>query len=322
MKRIMQLLGIILIILVLSNPGCQKKGADEKNQASGQFTVGVSLLTREHPFYRELEAGMLETAKKENIRLLIDAGEWDLVKHFNHVDNFIVKQVNAIILCPCDSKGIIPAIDKANEAGIPVFTSDIRAMGGNVVSHIASDNELGGKMAGDYMVKLLNGKGRVAILEQPNVETAIMRVVGFKKALVDFSEIQVVAQLNGEGVRDKGMRVMEDILQSHQQLDGVFAINDESALGALAAIEGANRKNIYLIGFDAQPEALTAIQNGNVLVADVAQYPRKIAQLTIETIAKYLRGETVPPMVPVEVGIIDRAALEQKTENLAPEYQK
>ncbi|MCI0513636.1 substrate-binding domain-containing protein [candidate division KSB1 bacterium] len=322
MKRFVHILASMLIIFAMVNPGCQKRAADETAPGSGQFTVGVSLLTREHPFYRELEAGMLETANKENIRLLIDAGEWDLVKHFNHVDNFIVKQVNAIILCPCDSKGIIPAIDKANEAGIPVFTSDIRAMGGKVVAHIASDNELGGKLAGEYMVKLLKGKGRVAILEQPNVETAIMRVVGFKKALAAYPEIQVVAQLNGEGVRDKGMRVMEDILQSHQQLDGVFAINDESALGALAAIEAANRKNICLIGFDAQPEALLAIQNGNILVADVAQYPRKIAQLTIETIAKYLRGETVPEMVPVEVGIIDRAALAQKTDDLTPEYQK
>ncbi len=322
MKKLMPILSTILMILILSNSGCQKKTTEDENQTSGQFTVGVSLLTREHPFYRELEAGMIETAQKENIRLLIDTGEWDLVKHFNHVDNFIVKQVDAIVLCPCDSRGIIPAIDKANEAGVPVFTSDIRAMGGKVVSHIASDNELGGKLAGDYMVKLLNGKGRVAILEEPNTETAIMRVIGFKKALEAFPEIQVVAQLNGGGVRDRGMRVMEDILQSHQQLNGVFAVNDESALGALAAIEAASRKNIFLIGFDAQPEALTAIQNGNIFIADVAQYPRKIAQLTIETIAKYLRGETVPELVPVEVEIIDRSVLEQKSKELRGEYRE
>lgn len=308
-------ISILSILVILTGlMGCQKKSTHE-------FTIGISLLTREHPFYREMEAGMLETAQKENIRLLIDAGEWDLVKHFNHVDNFIVKQVDAIVLCPCDSKGIIPAIDKANEAGIPVFTSDIRAMGGKVVSHIASDNVLGGRLAGEEMVRLLNGKGKVAVIEQPITETAIMRVVGFREVVDKIPEMEIVAQLNGEGVRDKAMKVMEDILQSHQELDGVFCINDESALGALAAIEAAHRENIKLIGFDAQPEALEAIKANRALVADVAQYPRKIAQLTIETIAKHLRGEKVPEYIPVEVGIINQATLEQGAE-ATPEYKK
>lgn len=314
MKKTAYLSCFILLIVVIGMVGCQKKSTHE-------FTIGVSLLTREHPFYREMEAGMLETARKENIRLLIDSGEWDLVKHFNHVDNFIVKQVDAIILCPCDSKGIVPAIDKANEAGIPVFTSDIRAMGGKVVAHIASDNVLGGRLAGEEMVRLLNGKGKVAVIEQPITETAIMRVVGFREIVDKIPEIEIVAQLNGEGVRDKAMKVMEDILQSHQQLDGVFCINDESALGALAAIEAAHREDIKLIGFDAQPEALEAIKADRALVADVAQYPRKIAQLTIETIAKHLRGETVPDFIPVEVGIINKDILEQGGGD-TPEYEK
>jgi len=315
MKAGLKNLILVLFVFILILTGCQKK-------STNQFTIGISLLTREHPFYREMEAEMRKIAQKENIKLLIDTGEWDLVKHFNHIDNFIVKQVDAIILCACDSRGIIPAIEKANEAGIPVFTSDIRAMGGKITSHIASDNKLGGILAGEYMVKLLKGKGEVAIIEQPITETAITRVVGFKEVVDKYPEIKVVAQLSGDGVRDKGMKVMEDILQSHQDLDGVFCINDESALGALAAIEAAHRDNIYLIGFDAQPEALEAIMRGSALVADVAQYPRKIARLTIETIAKSLRGEKVPDQVPVEVGIIDRTVLKKGEKSKTPEYQQ
>lgn len=315
MKLIIKILSLALFVIIIFSSGCQKK-------TDTRLTVGVSLLTREHPFYRELEAGLLETAQKENIRLLIDAGEWDLVKHFNHVDNFIVKQVDAIILCPCDSKGIIPAIEKANEAGIPVFTSDIRAMGGKIVSHIASDNLLGGKLAGEYMMKLLNGQGKVALIEQPITETAILRAQGFNEIAAQYPDVEVVAQLNGEGVRDKAMKVMEDILQSHRQLDGVFCINDESALGALAAIEAAHRTNIHLIGFDAQPEALQAIRENRALIADVAQYPRKIAQLTIEAISKHLKGIPVDAFIPVEVGVIDKATLAKDDAQVAPEYQK
>jgi len=299
---------LVLIVSLQTNCGDSEKG-------QFKWTIGVSLLTREHPFYRDLEAGLIAAAQKDSVKLIIDAGEWDLEKHSKQVDNFIVKQVDAIILCPCDSKGIVTTIEKANQAGIPVFTSDIKAIGGKVVSHIASDNKLGGQLAGEYMSKLLNGRGKVAIIEQPVTETAIARVIGFKQAVEKYPGIEIVARLNGEGVRDKAMKVMEDIIQSHHELDGVFCINDESAMGALAAIEAAGRANINLIGFDAQDEALKAIERGTALKADVAQYPKKIARLTIETVVDYLRGNPAPPHVPVEVGIIDAKILaEQKAQ--------
>ncbi|MBN1349861.1 substrate-binding domain-containing protein [candidate division KSB1 bacterium] len=301
---------IMLLLILLASFAMECSKTDNKLY---KWTVGVSLLTREHPFYRDLEAGMLAAAEKDSIRLVIDAGEWDLEKHSKQVDNFIVKQVDAIILCPCDSKGIVPTIEKANQAGIAVFTSDIKAMGGKIVSHIASDNLLGGKLAAEYMLTLLKGKSKVAIINQPITETAMSRESGFKEVMAQHPDIEVVACLNGEGVRDKAMKVMEDILQSHQQLDGVFCINDESAMGALAAIEAAGRSDeIILIGFDAGEEALKAIKRGSSLKADVAQYPKEIARLTIETIVDYLKGNSVPPSVPVEVGIVDASVIENQ----------
>lgn len=273
--------------------------------------VGVSLLTKEHVFYRDLEKGLRETAARYDFDLLINSGDWDLAKHQAQIENYIVQKVDAIIVCPCDSRGIGPAIQKANAAGIPVFTADIRAEGGKIVSQIASDNVAGGRAAAEYMAKLLQGRGEVAIIDQPIIQSTIERVRGFQEELVKYPEIKIVARPSGEGVRDKAMKAAEDLLQGFPNLAGVFAINDDSALGALAAIESAGRKGIVIVGYDAIPEARQAILRGSALKADVVQYPLEIGRTTIETIAKYLSGQPVPPEIPVKVGIVDASNASQ-----------
>jgi ribose transport system substrate-binding protein len=219
--------------------------------------------------------------------------------------------VDAIIVCPCDSKGIGPAIQKANNAGIPIFTADIRAEGGKIVSQIASDNVAGGRAAAEYLAKLLNHEGEVAIIDQPIIQSTIERVRGFLEEMAKYPGIKVVARPNGEGVRDKAMKAAEDLLQGFPNLAGIFGINDDSALGALAAVEATGRKNIAIIGFDAIPEARQAILRGTALKADVVQYPMEIGRTTIDTIAKYLSGQPVPPEIPVKVGIVDASNANQ-----------
>jgi len=279
--------------------GCGKR-ADRK-------IIGVSLLTKEHVFYRDLEKGLREAARKNGFELIINSGDWDLAKHQAQIENYIVQKVDAIIVCPVDSKGIGPAIQKANAAGIPVFTADIKAEGGRIVSQIASDNVAGGRLAAQYLSKLLGGKGEVAIIDQPITQSVIDRVRGFMEELSKFPEIRVVARPSGDGVRDKAMKAAEDLLQGFPNLAGVFGINDDSALGALAAVEAAGKKGIVIVGYDGIPEARQAILRGSALKADVVQYPLEIGSVTIETIARYLAGESVPADIPVKVGIVDAA---------------
>ncbi len=293
----------ILIVLLLILSGCALQ------TGSGTKTIGVSLLTRGHVFYRDLEQALRDTAAKHNFRLVVDAGEWDLAKHQAQIENYVVQRVDAIIVCPSDSRGIGPAIEKANQAGIPVFTADIQALGGKVVSHIASDNVAGGRLAAQYIAKALNAKGNVAIIDQPFVKSTIDRVAGFEDEMKKHPGIRIVAKPNGDGVRDRAMKAMEDLLQGGHKLNAVFGINDDSALGALAALEAAGRKDVIIVGFDAIPEARSAIQRGSLLKADVVQQPRKIGELTIETIAKHLRGEQVPAEIPVPVELVDANSL-------------
>src|SRR5438093_3927535 len=277
--------------------GCGKR-ADRK-------IIGVSLLTKEHVFYRDLEKGLREAARKNGFELIINSGDWDLAKHQAQIENYIVQKVDAIIVCPVDSKGIGPAIQKANAAGIPVFTADIKAEGGRIVSQIASDNVEGGRLAAQHMAKLLNGRGEVAIIDQPVTQSVIDRVRGFMEEIAAHPEIRIVARPSGDGVRDKAMKAAEDLLQGDHKLAGAYGINDDSALVALAAVEAAGRKGIVIVGFDGIPEARQAILRGSALKADVVQYPLEIGRITIETIARHLAGEPVASDIPVKVGIID-----------------
>ena len=282
---------------------------NKKPETSSAKTIGVSLLTRAHVFYKDLEEGLKSEAAKNGYELIITAGEFDLGKQSAQIEDFITRKVDAIVLCPVDSRGVGPAVKKANAANIPVFTADIAAQEGNVVCHVASDNVAGGRLGGEYLAKILEGKGEVAIIGQPTVSSVLDRVQGFKEAIAKFPGITIVADVNGEGVRDRAMQAAVDILQAHPNLSGMFGINDDSALGALDAVKQFKREKISIIGYDAIPAAVDAILKGTQLKADVIQYPKKIGETTVMKIKDYFSGAPVPKVVPVEVGIADRDAL-------------
>jgi len=144
-------------------------------------TIGFSALTLTNPFFKVIADQMQKEAEKHGYELIVLSAERDVKKQADHVDEFLVKGVSAIILNPCDSNGIGPAIKKANDKGVPVFTNDIKYDGneGKVVCHVATDNYQGGKLAGDAMVKLLGDSGgKVAILHFPQAESSQLRVRG------------------------------------------------------------------------------------------------------------------------------------------------
>ena len=297
-------LAILISSTILLSPSCSKK-----NEEAHSRVIGVTLLTRGHVFYKDLEEGLRDEAKKYHYELIITAAEFDLGKQLAQVEDFVARKVDAIIVCPVDSKGVGSGIKKANDAKIPVFTADIAALEGDIVSHIASDNELGGRRAGEYLGKILGGKGSVAVIDQPALTSVLDRVNGFKKALAQFPGMTIVADVNGDGVRDRALLAASDVLQAHPNLDGIFGINDDSALGALDAVRQFKRKNVVIIGYDATAPAVDAILKDMALKADVVQFPKKIGAATITVISDYFAGRTVQKRYAVEVGIVDKDAL-------------
>ena len=281
--------------------------ADKKPQ------IAVSLLTLTNPFFRDLGDAMKAEAAKHGFDVSVVAGEFDAARQRDQVADFIVKRAAAIVLSPCDSKAVGTSIAAANKAGIPVFTVDIAALGGGkVVSHVATDNLGGGRLAAQAMIEALQGRGKVAILDHPVIESVMLRTQGFDEELARQKkekgiDIQVVARLPGGGAKDKSFKAAEDLLQAHADLDGIFAINDPSALGAIAALEKAGRlSRVKVVGFDGMPEGKMAIRNGQIY-ADPIQFPDRIGRTAVQQIRKYLDGDDVPPQVLIPTALYRKA---------------
>ncbi|HEX4825910.1 MAG TPA: substrate-binding domain-containing protein [Candidatus Polarisedimenticolaceae bacterium] len=290
-------------------PALLSCGGKSAHAPAATKTIGVTLLTRGHLFYRDLEEGLRDAAKSPGYELVVTAADFDLGKQTSEIEDFVARRVDAIVVCPVDSSGVGPAIRKANAAGIPVFTADIAAKDGDVVCHVASDNVAGGRLAGEYLAKAIGGSGAVAIINQPVITSVLDRVKGFREAIAAHPGIQVVADVNGQGVRDRALEAASDVLQAHPDLRGIFGINDDSALGALDAVRQFKRDGIVIVGYDATEPAVDAIKKGEALAADVVQYPKKIGAATIDEIRDHFAGKPVPKVVPVPVGIVDKAAL-------------
>jgi len=277
--------------------------------------IGVSLLTLDNPFFKVIGNNIVREGSMSGYDVTVLSADKDVAKQSNQVKDFIVKRVAAIVLSPCESKSIVPVIQEANRAGIPVFTVDIpcNEPGVKIVAQIATDNEGGGKMAARAMIEALGkGGGKVAILHFPQAESCRLRVKGFTEAVAQHNtqnpggQLRVAAVLDGGGAKDMGYRAAEDALQAHPDIRGIFAINDPSALGARAALEKAGKASqVVIVGFDGQPEGKQAIKEGKIY-ADPIQFPEKMGVEIVRAIVKRSKGEPVPPQTLIPTSLYKR----------------
>jgi ribose transport system substrate-binding protein len=280
-------------------------GATRPSAAPGAKHIGVTIQNREAQFYQDMEAGMrAEAAKYGYVLDVVDANRDNALQQ-SQVEDFISARDDAIVITPYDSQAIGSAIAEANQASIPVFTADIASTSklGHVVAHIASDNVQGGYEAGTLMCDAVGKTGTVAIIDEPEVTSVQDRVRGFRSALAKLCpNVSIVADVDGGGTRDQAESDMSDILQSHRDLAGVFGINDDSALGALTAVKAAGLTGkVKIVGYDATPEARTAIAAGE-MYGDAVQYPKQIGKETIDAIVTYFAGKQPPKFIAIKVG--------------------
>ncbi len=269
-------------------------------------TIGVSLLTLQNPFFKVIGDSLTAEAAKSGYEAVVLSADQDVGRQSNQVKDFIVKKVAAIVLSPCDSKGIVPVIQEANAAGIPVFTVDVpcNEPGVQIVTQVATDNFGGGKEAAKAMIEALAGRGgKIGVLDLKQVESCILRVKGFKEVIeahnasAGAAKIEIVSELDGGGAKDKGYKVAEDMLQAFPDLVGLFAINDPSALGARGALEKAGKADkVVIIGFDGQPEGKQAIKEGKIY-ADPIQFPDQMGVEVVKAFLRYSKGDDMPPQM-------------------------
>lgn len=307
-KVIRSIISIVFVFLLFVVIGCQSKRDNKK--------IGFVVTTLSNPFFIDMTEAAKEEAKKHpGIEIIIQAperGATDVERQIQIVENLITQRVDALCVVPADSRSIISTIIKANQAGIPFLNIDNKVdldlavqRNAKIATYIGSDNYLGGKLAAEYIVKKLNGKGKVAILEGVSgVEAAIDRKGGFMDYVKEYSKIEVVASQPADWEREKGLNVFQNILQANPEVEALFASNDEMALGAIQAVKIANREGkIIVIGFDATKDGLDAVKNGS-LEATVAQLPSEMGKLGVLNAIKVLKGNKIEDHIPTEVKLM------------------
>lgn len=273
--------------------------------AQAQDTMALVVSTLNNPFFVTLKEGAENKAEELGYKLLVLDSQNDPAKELANVEDVLNKKIALLMINPTDSDAVRSAIKAANRKKVPVVTLDRGANGGKVVSHVASDNVLGGEMAGKLIVETLKGKGKVVELQGvPGTSAARDRGEGFNKALKAAGGIEIVASQAADFDRTKGLNVMENILQAQPEIDAVFAHNDEMALGAIKAIQ-ASKRDILVVGFDGTADGVKAVQNGSML-ATVAQQAGKIGEIGVETADKVLKGGQFDEYTPVALKLITK----------------
>lgn len=297
MNSLLFLSRIFLIIIFVTVSSC----TDSPEVTDQKGKIGVSILSSTNPFFVEIGDVITAEAERNGYEVQVVSSDFDPNKQFNQVQDFIVNGFDAIVLTPADSRAVGSAVKEANNAGIPVFTADIAVLaeGVDVVSHIATDNYQAGRMAAIAMIEATGGSGQIGIIDHPAIESVILRTKGFQDELneSDGHSLEVVSVLPGGGVKDLGFKAMQDMLQSYPNISGIFAINDPSALGAVAALEDANKlQNVKVVSVDGQKEGIDAINQGKIF-ADAVQHPDWIGEKTVQAILAYMNGEAVEPEI-------------------------
>ncbi|HHF3839201.1 TPA: ribose ABC transporter substrate-binding protein RbsB [Haemophilus influenzae] len=290
MKKLTALTSAVLLGLAVSS------------STSAQDTIALAVSTLDNPFFVTLKDGAQKKADELGYKLVVLDSQNDPAKELANVEDLTVRGAKILLINPTDSEAVGNAVAIANRKHISVITLDRGAAKGNVVSHIASDNIAGGKMAGDFIAQKLGDNAKVIQLEGiAGTSAARERGEGFKQA-IDAHKFNVLASQPADFDRTKGLNVTENLLASKGDVQAIFAQNDEMALGALRAVKAANKK-VLIVGFDGTDDGVKAVKGGK-MAATIAQQPELIGSLGVVTADKILKGEKVEAKIPVDLKVI------------------
>ena len=312
-KRFLKITTVASILVLAGGilGGCGSTGLSNGSGSSDKVTkkapknlkIGVSVSTLTNPAFVNLKNVISNYAKKHGSKVIVDDANNDTSKQNNDVEDLITQRVDALIINPCDSSAISAVVKKANEANIPVVCADRSADSGKVISTVASDNVAGGKMAANWLVKTLGENAKVAEIQGiPGASATRERGKGFDS--IGDKKLDIVTKQTAQFDRAKALTVTENILQAHRNIKGIFAQNDEEAVGAARAVKAANKK-ITIIGFDGALACLNLIQKGQI-TATVGQQWNKIGQQSVQMVYDYYQNKKVPKNDKVPVKIITK----------------
>lgn len=311
-KSLAVLFAMLFAALVLA--GCADNGSDggaegDADAPKGDLKIGMSFQEMNNPYFISMQEAFEGAAAEIGAETFVADAQHDVSKQINDIDDMIQRGIDILLINPADSEGAQAAVQAAHDAGIIVVAVDAQAEG-PLDSFVGSQNYDAGFLAGQKMAEDLGGEGKVAILDGIPVVPILERVEGFRDAVAEHPGIEIVDMQNGRQDRAEALNVTENMLQANPELDAIFSVNDEGALGSLNAIE-ASGKDVWLYSVDGHPEVIEAILADGPFKATSAQFPADQVRIGLGmALAKYWGAEVVPEEVPiaVELQTIENAA--------------
>ncbi|MEU5342781.1 substrate-binding domain-containing protein [Streptomyces sp. NPDC020766] len=301
-------LAVVLVAAIVGGLSLFNNGSSSSNPK-----VGLSLSTLNNPFFVQIKEGAQAEAEKLGADLTVTDAQNDASQQANQLQNFTSEGVDSIIVNPVDSDAAGPSVRSANKADIPVVGVDRGVNKAETAALVASDNVEGGKLGAKALAEKLGGKGKIVILQGlAGTSASRERGAGFAEGLKAYPGIDVVAKQPADFDRTKGLDVMTNLLQAHGDVQGVFAENDEMALGAVKALGSKAGKSVQVIGFDGTPDGLKAVKEGT-MYASVAQQPKELGRIAVENALRAADDKEVDKTVKVPVKVVTAKNVDEFT---------
>ena len=295
---------MVVVVFLLPATGCNPAATTRKHR------VVIVTKALDSEFWQTLKSGAEEAARQHpdiELSVLAPEREINIDQQVAILEDQILKKVSVLAVVPGGTAEVTPVLDKAKAAGIPVLIVDNDTTWPGKLTYIGTDNRAGGKLAGEYLVKVLGGRGKVAIIRGIlGVSSHEDRVAGFQEAIAQAPGIQIVTIQPANSERASALTVMENILTSNPDLNAVFATSDQMALGAMEGVAAQHLTGkVLVVGFDAGKEAVRAVKAG-AISAVIAQYPANMGRQAVEAAIKAIKGESIAKVIDTGTAVVTK----------------
>ncbi|UNX54229.1 D-ribose ABC transporter substrate-binding protein [Georgenia sp. TF02-10] len=291
--------------LALSACGSDDPGSSNESPGGGgggdDYSLGLAVSTLNNPFFVSLRDGAQDAADEAGVELIVTDGRDDATQQADQVANFQTQQLDAVLINPVDSDAAGPIVAPLVQSDVPVIAVDRAVNGAEVSTLVASDNVEGGRLAAQALAEAIGEEGQVIVLQGvAGTSASRERGQGFDEGIADYPNIEVVAKQPADFDRAQGLDVATNLLQANPDVVGIFAENDEMALGAVQALGDRAGQDVFVVGFDATEDGQAAVEAGTMF-ATIAQQPEDLGRAAVEAALDLLDGEDVEETISVPV---------------------
>lgn len=310
-KLLIVFIAVVFGILLTGCTAGKVMMVSEQQDAEKKKVIGLSLYYRRDEYYRDTEAAFINEAETRGYKIIVQDADADLYRQIQQLEDFVAAKVDLILMTSVEPNKIISTVEQINKANIPIIAYDEPPRGGKLLTSVVWDNYKAGKMIGEwtknFIEENLAGKANIVILDLPSQYLCMERVRGFKKVISEMPEVRIVSQNDCKADRSYSMSVIEGIINSGENIDIIFAVTDDAAFGAVAAIE-ASKKNIVVVCAGSwSVEAMKALAHSSKYYkANVTVSPYEQAQIVFDAIDLYFKGEKVEEKYYMSMKVYDK----------------